>query len=168
MIEYLQLSDRLLISPVAHAPFFVDALFRKKFGDPAPEYGHAVVCFYRHDWHQFMPLCYTSFLPYEEVILVGGAMTDGAVFRLMSEETRAAIKAQGGAYFQVLKFAFDYYRDDCEAFFGHAGDKRAYEIDLRAGFVPTPHEHLIVNFHKPLTLSRKDALIAKIHALGPF
>jgi hypothetical protein len=127
-----------------------------------------VICFYRRDWNTFIPLCYTNFLGYDEVILVGGAMTDGSVFRLMPSSTREIIRQNGGMYFQVLKFAFEYFKDDCEAFFGHAGDRRAYEIDLKAGFVQTPYRHLIVNFHKPISSERKNYLIEKIHAIGPF
>lgn len=95
-------------------------------------------------------------------------MTDGSVFRLMPKETRGVIKQLGGIYYQVLLFAFEYFKDDCEAFFGHAGDKRAYEIDLKAGFTQTPYQYLIANFHKPISKERRIELIEKIHAIGPF
>jgi hypothetical protein len=168
MTDIASISSDLLITPVRNAPFFIDDLFRRKFADPAPEYGHGVICFYRKAWNHFVPLCFTNFLPYDEVILVGGAMTDGAVFDLMPPETREIIRQSGGVYFHVLKFAFDFYQNDCEAFFGHAGDQRAYEVDIHAGFEPTPYRHLIVNFHKPISSERKQYLIEKIHALGPF
>ena len=168
MDDLARIADDLLIMPVSDTPFFVDDLFQTKFEHTAPDHGHGVVCFYRKDWKHFAPLCFANFLPYDEVILVGGAMTDGAVFRMMPEETRQRIAQAGGIYFRVLKFAFEYFKDDCEAFFGHAGDKRAYEVDIQAGFEPTPHEHLIVNFHKPVSEARKVELIEKIHALGPF
>lgn len=168
MKTFTALADNLLITPVENGPFFIDELFRKKFADPAPDYGHAVICFYRKNWQQFIPLSFTNFLPYEGVILVGGAMTDGAVFRQMPEETRNVIRDLGGIYYQVLLFAFEFFKDDCEAFFGHAGDKRAYEVDIRAGFTQTPYEHLIVNFHKPISDERKHYLVEKIHSIGPF
>lgn len=168
MKTFTALSDDLVITPIFNAPFYFDGLFRQKFGDPAPDYGHAIGCFYRKNWHQFIPLSYTNFLPHEGVILVGGAMTDGSVFRQMPPETRNVIKSAGGIYYQVLLFAFEYLKEECEAFFGHAGDKRAYEIDIRAGFKPTPYEYLIVNFHKPISDERKKHLIEKIHSIGPF
>jgi hypothetical protein len=168
MTGYSMLADDLLITPVGNAPFFIDNLFRAKFADPAPDYGNGVICFYRKDWQHFIPLCFTSFIQYEEVILVGGAMTDGSVFGLMQPSTREAINQQGGVYYQVLKFAFEHFKDDCSAFFGHAGDKRAYEVDIQAGFEATPYEHLIVNFHKPISVEEKQSLIEKIHAIGPF
>jgi hypothetical protein len=67
-----------------------------------------------------------------------------------------------------LRFAFDHFKDECEAYFGHAGDKRAYEVDIRAGFEPTPHKHLIVHFHKPISRQRKEYLIDEINKIGPF
>lgn len=160
--------EDLLIMPVSDGPFFIDDLFRRKFAHAAPNYGCPVICFYRQGWDRFVPFCYTSFLPYEEVILVGGAMTDGSVFNLMPDSLSSAIRESGGIYYHVLKFAFDHFKDDCEAFFGHAGDRRAYEVDIQAGFEPTEHEFLIAHFHKPLPADRKRYLIGKVHAIGPF
>ena len=37
--------ENLLITPVNSGPFFIDALFKKKFADPAPDYGNPVICF---------------------------------------------------------------------------------------------------------------------------
>jgi hypothetical protein len=78
------------------------------------------------------------------------------------------ISASGGIYYHVLKFAFDHFKDQCEAYFGHAGDQRAYDVDIQAGFEPTEHEHLIAHFHKPISDERKAFLIEKIHSIGPF
>ena len=160
--------EDLLITPVSDGPFFVKELFRRKFDHDAPDYGLPVVCFYRHENRHFMPLCYTSFLPFDEVILVGGAMTDGRVYKAMDEGLANDIRASGGIYYHVLRFAFDHFADRCEAFFGHAGDPRAYEVDINAGFEPTPHEFLIAHFHRPLTEQRRRFLIEKVHAIGPF
>ena len=160
--------EKLLITTVNDGPFFIDDLFRRKFAHPAPDHGIAVICFYRSHWGRFLPLCYTNFLPYDEVILVGGAMTDGNTYRQMNDSLAERINASGGIYYHVLKFAFDHFRDQCEAYFGHAGDRRAYEVDIQAGFEPTGYEHLIAHFHKPISDERKTWLIEKIHAIGPF
>ena len=160
--------EDILITPVLDGPFFIDELFRKKFASPAPDYGHSVICFYRNNWNHFIPVCYTNFLPYEEVILVGGAMTDGRSFAHMPEGLPSNIKESGGIYYHVLRLAFDHFKDDCEAFFGHAGDQRAYEVDIEAGFEATEHQHLIAHFQKPVSSERKQFLIEKIHAIGPF
>jgi len=95
-------------------------------------------------------------------------MTDGNAFGFMSDDLASRIRTSGGIYYHVLKFAFDHFKDNCEAYFGHAGDQRAYEVDINAGFEPTGHQHLIAHFHKPLSLERKAVLIEKIHRIGPF
>jgi len=99
---------------------------------------------------------------------VGGAMTDGNTYRQMPADLAVQIGQSGGIYLHLLRFAFDYYTDQCEAYFGYAGDQRAYDVDIQAGFEPTSYQHLIVNFHKPISDDRKQFLIEKIHGIGPF
>ena len=160
--------EDLLITPVADGAFFIDELFQRKFAHPAPAVGNHVICFYRKSRHHFMPLCYVNFMQHEEVILVGGGMTDGSAFEHMGGDLGERIRASGGALYHVLRFGFDHFKDQCEAFFGHAGDKRAYEVDMQAGFEPTRHQYLIGHFHRPITAERKSFLTEKIHAIGPF
>lgn len=158
----------IFFSAVSNGQCFVDALFRKKFGDPAPDYGHSVIGFYRKSFQHFIPVCHMNYLLHENIMLCGGAMTDGAAFAEMPERLAAEIRAGGGIYFHLIKYAFDYFADQCEAYFGFAGDPRALEVDLAAGYEPTGHQHLIVHFHKPVSEQRKRELIEKAHALGPF
>jgi hypothetical protein len=160
--------ENLLITTVNDGSFFIDELFQKKFGSAAPQYGHSVICFYRSNWDHFLPLCYGNFLPHEEVILVGGVMTDGRTFRHLPQELSEKINDAGGIYYHVLKYAFEAFKDNCEAYFGLAENPRALAVNLTAGFEPTKYQHLIVNFHKPITAERKTYLIEKIHGIGPF
>ena len=160
--------DDLLITPVLDGPFFIDELFQRKFGHAAPDFGHAVVCFYRKSRQHFIPLSFLCFIPHDEVILVGGGMTDGSVFAQMQGDVGERLRDSGGALYHMLRFGFEHYKDHCEAFFGHAGDPRAYEVDMRAGFEPTRHQHLIANFHRPISDERKQYLTEKIHAIGAF
>jgi len=160
--------ENILIAPVIDGPFFIDDLFERKFAHKAPEFGHSVICFYRDSNKHFIPVCYTNFSQHDEVILVGGGMTDGKAFSHMTGDLPERIMKSGGIFYHVLKFGFDYFKDHCEAYFGYAGDQRAYEVDIRAGFEPTKHQYLIGNFHKPITDKRKDFLIEEIHSIGPF
>jgi len=153
---------------VTDGPFFIDELFQRKFGGSAPDYGFPAICFYRKSNDHFLPVCYINYMQHDEVMLVGGGMTDGSAFETMPNELAEAIRNSGGIFYHVLKFGFDHFKDHCEAFFGYAGDKRAYEVDLRAGFEPTRYQYLISHFHKPISLERKNFLIEKIHAIGPF
>jgi len=95
-------------------------------------------------------------------------MTDGNVFKHTPKDLAEKLAGTGGIFYHLLKFGFEHFKDHCEAYCGHAGDKRAYEVDLRAGFTPTNHHPLIINFHKPISSDRKAFLSEKIHAIGPF
>lgn len=148
--------------------FFVGALFRRKFGDPPPAHGRHFVAFARVPELGLQPIGYTHFTPLDGVMLGGGAITDDRVLRRVPADERARIAERGGVYFQLLGFAMRKLGPDCEAMFGYCGDPRAEAVDLRAGFAKTVHPHLLVNFPRPLPQARRDELIDRVAALGPF
>lgn len=160
--------EDLLITTVEDGPFFIGDLFQRKFAQPAPPHGNSVVCFYRKSWRQFIPVCYVNFTLYDEVMLGGGAVTDAFAFRHMPKNLIREVKISGGIYLHMLKFSIHEFRNECEGYFGYTADKLALEIDLKAGFEPTRYEHLIAHFHKPITPERRNFLIDKVHAVGPF
>jgi len=160
--------ENIFITTVSDGPFFIDNLFRRKFAHPAPDHGNSIVCFYRKNWQEFMPVCYVNFNPFDEVMLGGGATTDVFAFRKMPKHLISEIKAAGGIYLQLLRFSIDYFQDDCEAFFGYTADKLALEVDIKAGFEPTKYKNLVVHFHKPLSSERREFLIDKANSVGPF
>ena len=160
--------NNTLVTEIPSGSFFADDFFCRSFGENVPPYGHHIVFLYRKNPEHFLPLGCVNFLEYDEVILVGGAVTNGRAFKYVDEQDSAQIRQDGGVYYQLLKYSFKTFADHCEAFFGYVGDDRAYEVDIQAGFEPTPHERLIVNFHKSMDLEKKEALIAKMHAVGPF
>lgn len=97
--------DDLLITPVVDGPFFIDELFQRKFAQTAPDFGHAVVCFYRKTRQHFIPLSFVCFIPHDEVILVGGGMTDGSVFAQMHGDVGDRLKDADRKYkppFQLI------------------------------------------------------------------
>lgn len=153
---------------VQDGDWFAGALFRRKFGAPPPAMGHHVVAFCRLPSGTLATLGYAHFMPFGDIVLVGGVCTDGQVMAMLSETQRAAIDAAGGVYFNLLGYAFARFAGECEAYFGYCGDARAETVNLRAGFVRTEHPHLLVNFHKPQHEVMQRALIAKAAAIGPF
>lgn len=162
------IEDRLIVTEVVDGPFLASGIFNRKFGGNAPDYGHHLLALYRRHAHHYLPVGYLNLLPWESVILVGGGCTDGAAFPYMTAEDRQKVTEAGGILYYLLRYGFEQFADRCEAFYGHVGDPRAEEVDLRAGFVHTGHENLIVNFHRPLPDSTKAELTAKVLALGPF
>ena len=156
------------LTEVDDGPFFVDALFRRKFGGEPPASAHHMIAFLRLDGQRMAPACYAHFMPFGDIILVGGVCTDGSVLRSLDPARQAAINGCGGLYFQLLRYGFARFADRCQAYFGYCGDARAEEVNLSAGFCRTEHPHLLVNFHRETHPVMQRALIAKAAAIGPF
>ncbi len=155
------------VTEVDDARFFAGALFRRKFAVDPPDEGRHLVALYRGTGG-LQTAGYSHMRRFGEVYLSGGSCSSGEVIRTMRPEHREAIAAAGGVWHLVLKYAFERYADCCDAFFGHCGDRRALEVATAAGFIAAGPEHLIVNWHKPLHENIRRALVAKVHALGPF
>lgn len=162
------LDEFITISELDDARPFFDELFRRKFGDPLPAERHHFGIFYRTAQGAFLPLSYLHFMPFGDIILVGGLCTDGRVFGQMAEDQRRRVSEAGGVMVHGLRHAFVRLADACDAYFGYCGDPRAYEVDMQAGFEPTAHDKLIARWHKPLDPVRRRALVAKAFAIGPF
>jgi hypothetical protein len=162
------LNEFLTITVLDDAELFFGALFRRKFGHPVPTYPCHLGVFYRASEDRFMPLSYLHFMPFGDIMLVGGLCTDGRVFAQMSDEQRERIRVAGSVMVCALRHAFERLAGECDAFFGYCGDARAWEVDMQAGFEPTEHEKLIARWHKPLDPVRRRSLVAKAHAIGPF
>jgi hypothetical protein len=162
------IEQRIVITEIDDAqPFFGD-LFRRKFGDPIPDYPHHVAVFHRGSDARFPPLSDLHLLQHGDLMLVGGGCTDGEAIRQLPAADRDAIRDAGGLLLHALRYAFERYADRCDAYFGHCGDARAYEVDMQAGFEPTAHAQLIVHWHKPLDPERRRALVDTAHSLGAF
>ena len=158
----------LAITEIDHAELLVGALFRRKFAAPPPDVGRHLVALYREPGGGLRLAGYSHMRPFGDVYLSGGSCSEGDTIREMDPAHRDAIQAAGGIWYLILKYAFTRYADCCDAFFGHCGDRRAHEVATAAGFVDAGHEHLIVHWHKPLHENIRRALVAKVHALGPF
>ena len=164
----INLDDWLTLSEVDDGPAFAEPIFQRKYAQSAPDFPHHVVAFLRREDGAFVPASYLHFTLHEDVVLVGGGATDGRAFAQVPEEVANAIRDSGGLLLRTLRFGFGKYAGRCDAFFGHCGDPRAFEVDMQAGFQPTRVEHLLVYWHKLLDESRREALIDKVAALGAF
>jgi len=157
------------IKPIAvnSAGFFVNDMFKRKFNSIAPERGYHLVSFYKHN-NGYLPVGYLHYSPYLKVLLVGGGMTDGNVIKLMTDQEKDIIARDNGVLYFMLRYGFEYFSDQCEAFFGHIDIPRLMEISLAAGFKKTQYKYLVSNFHKPMSSWRKKRLINKINDVGSF
>ncbi len=157
------------ITPVVvdNGKFFINDMFQRKYRQNAPDVTNHLIAFYNTN-NVFLPVSYLSFLPHDNVLLVGGGMTDGRAIRQMSSDEQETIANNDGILYFMLKYGFEYFGSQCEAFFGYVNDPRAYKIDIKAGFEQTQYPYLVAHYHTPTSRQCKDSLEKKIHDIGPF
>ncbi|MFT4614602.1 MAG: hypothetical protein ACI9NT_001749 [Bacteroidia bacterium] len=158
----------ITVTEVADGAFFVDELFQRKYRQIPPDFGRHIVAFYRDRNGAFQTLSYLHFWRQERIGLIGGGCTDGEVMRSMEPEHARIISEEGGVLRQTLLYAFTRFHNEIDAFFGHAGDHRARQVDLAAGFLETSDEHLLIRPVRPLSTEEEAALFAQAKALGNF
>ena len=163
-----RLAAFILVGEVERGDRFARALFQRKFGSPPPEFGHHLIAFHARADGTYACAAYLHLWTQGTIGLVGGGCTDGHVLRAMSPAERAAIDASGGLLLQMLGFCFAKFEGGLEAFFGHCGDARAKEVDLRAGFEQTRSPLLLVRPNRPLSAERREELLRDVEAVGPF
>jgi hypothetical protein len=163
-----RLEPFIVIAEVEGGHRFVGELFARKLGGAPPESGHHLIAFHRRPDGSFAPASYLHLWIRDGMGLVGGGCTDGAVVRAMSAEQREALGAAGGLLGQMLGFCFATFESQCDAFMGHCGDARAKEVDLRAGFLETPEQYLLIRPNRALGAAREAELVARAKAIGIF
>ena len=162
------LRNWITVTEVTSGAFFAEALFQRKYGHQVPGFGRHVVAFYRNEAGAFQTLSYLHFWQQERIGLIGGGCTDGDVMRSMAPERASTINEAGGVLRQTLLYAFTRFHHEIDAFFGHAGDQRAREVDLAAGFLETSDEHLLIRPVRPLSPEDELKLFEQAKALGNF
>jgi len=167
-MSILQKPHNLLTTTLDDATAEFGALFERKFGHALPQWPHHVVSFYRRDDGALVPLSYSKFFHFQNVMLVGGCCTDGRAYAAMTDADRDALAASGGSMVHVLRHGFARFADECEAYFGYCGDPRAWEVDIAAGFEPAGPDKLLVHWHKEQNATTKRSLVAMVEAMGPF
>jgi hypothetical protein len=163
-----QKPDFLLTTVVDDAAADFGALFERKFGHALPEWPHHMVSYYRRADGALVPLSYSKFFRFQNVMLVGGCCTDGRAYAAMTDAHRDALAASGGSMVHVLRHGFLRFAGECEAYFGYCGDPRAWDVDIAAGFEPAGPAKLLAHWHKPIDATGKRALVAMVDAIGPF
>lgn len=148
--------------------FFIDDMFQRKFGTHAPDITNHLVAFYKNQASQFIPVAYVSFLPYKNVLLIGGVMTDGSVIRQMTDAQKLAISDNDGLLYFMLSHGMEHFADRCEAYFAYVNNSRAIEMNLKAGIEHTRHESLMAKFHRPMSRWKKYRTTKVVRQLGPF
>ncbi len=111
---------------------------------------------------------YMHHTPHEEGFhLSGGMCVDPAAYRRLPKWLFAQVRDEGGLATLMARESIALLGDSPAAF-GHVGEPRARAADLRAGFVDTDREHLMVVWRRDLGEDEKRRLIDRVAALGPF
>ncbi len=165
--EPVSIDDIIRVEEVSDARYFVNALFRRRFGSDAPDYPRHFVAFHRSSPSEFTALGYIHYSGYEDCWLCGGMVMDDRAYRRLQGNHRAAIKQSGGVAEIMLRATFAKLKD-APAIWGYVGDKQAEVVDMRAGFIHTGRKHLMVVWNAELTPEERERRIEKIAALGPF
>ena len=163
-----RLDPFIVIAEVERGDRFVRPLFARKLGGVPPEFGHHLIAFHARADGAFAPAAYLHLWTQGAIGLVGGGCTDGHVIRAMPGEQRRRLDEAGGLLLQMLGFCFAKFEPGLEAFFGHCGDARAKEVDLRAGFRETRVPFLLVRPNRELSPARYEELLRQAEAIGAF
>ncbi len=163
-----QFDDFIVVTEVDRGPAFAAALFQRKYHARVPDFRHHVVAFWKRADGSFLPVSYVHFTDWADIMLIGGACTDGEILRSMSAAERAAIDGHGGINLAVTRYSLDRYGPRCDAVFGNCGDERSWSILVRCGFERVRDPHLIARWSRPLHETRKLELIEKAAAFLPF
>lgn len=173
--------DSLQVSFFRNAQYFAADLFYESFALPFPvpreNAGLSIptppanwwqeVAFYRWSATHLEPVGFCNWIRYADCYLCGGMCVRNNFYRRLSREHWAACRERGGVAQIILETAFRELTD-CVAWFGYCGDKKAYVVDIRAGYQPTRHPYVIVKWNSDLTDAQRRDLEDRIAGIGPF
>lgn len=146
-------------------------LFRRAFGHEIPDYPRHFVLVYTPppDTGETgaRVVAYVHQTPFGDVHLGGGMCVDERAYRSFPRWLFAQVRAEGGLATLVTRDSIAMLGDSVAAF-GHVGEPRARQADLRTGYVDTGRPHLMVFWRKPLTDAEKLRIVERIAAHGPF
>ena len=166
---------------VPNAEYFVGDLFLESFGSPFPvprEHAGLSIPTPPAHWHQFVALYkwpdqrietvgFCNWIRHKTVYLEGGlCVRRGFYRRLPPAHLRECSNAGGVA--QLMMEAASEVLNDCDAWFGYCGDKKAYRATMRVGYVPLQSPYLIAKWFRELPQARRQELEADVARIGPF
>jgi len=173
--------ESLHIAFFSNARYFAADLFQESFKIPfpvprenaglsiptPPENWRQEVAFYKWSETHLEAVGFCNWIHYAGCYLCGGMCVRRDFYRRLPKEQWLVCRERGGVAQIMLETAFQQLTD-CQAWFGYCGDKRAYIVDMRAGFRPTRFRYVIVKWNGDLEDTRKRALEDRVVDIGPF
>jgi len=174
-------SESLHVVDFRNAAFFASDLFYECFASafpvprdlcglpiPTPAHQwHQYVAFYKWSETALEPVGFCNWIRYGEVYLEGGMCVRKSFYRRLPKEHWDECKALGGVA-QITMEAAAQELNDCIAWFGYCGDKKAYLVDSRVGYRKTSRPFIIVKWFQEISADRQRELEDLIAAIGPF
>ncbi|MEP6996058.1 MAG: hypothetical protein ABI900_00340 [Betaproteobacteria bacterium] len=174
-------SESFEVVRFANAGFFASHLFWDSFRAPfpvprdgcglpiptPPEAWRQYVAFYKWAENSFEPVGFCNWIRYGDVYLEGGMCVHATIYRRMSRDQWAECRSRGGIA-QLMMEAAARELNDCDAWFGFCGDRKAWIVDARFGYVSTDKKYLIVKWFRELSPARQQELIEQVAKIGPF
>jgi hypothetical protein len=176
-----RLADALRIFRSADAESLAGALFRERFRAPfpvprdrcglpiptPPEAWRQYVAQYTWPGGEPETVGFCNWIRHGDVYLEGGMCVKTDAYRRMPKEHFQECRRQGGIA-QMMMAAAARELNDAVAWFGYCGDAKALAVDLRAGYEPTKHRHLIVRWFRSVPPEERERLVDEIARIGPF
>jgi hypothetical protein len=174
-------AESLRIFDAGNAAPYATELFREAFNAPFPvpraDAGLSIPT-PPGNWRQYVALYrwpdgreetvgFCNWIKHGDVYLEGGMCVQKTFYRRMPRAHFRECNAAGGIA-QMLMEQAARELTDCKAWFGYCGDAKALAVDLRVGYMPTGHRHLIVKWFRDVPEAERLALTASIAAIGPF
>ena len=132
-----------------------------------PENWRQEVAFYKWSETHLEAVGFCNWIRYADCYLCGGLCVRRNFYHRLPRQHWLACRDRGGMAQIILETAF---RDltDCTAWFGYCGDKKAYAACLRAGYLPTRHQYVIVKWNAGIPDASQRALEDRIAHIGAF
>jgi hypothetical protein len=173
--------DSLSVIGLRNATFFASELFFESFaadfpvprencGLPIPtppDVWRQYVALYKWPDGRIETVGFCNWIRYGEVYLEGGMCVRNDFYRRIPREHWQSCKGRGGVA-EIMMRSAALELNDCMAWFGYCGDKKAYIVDMRVGYEPTKTKYLIAKWFCETDAATKDALVDKIARIGPF
>jgi hypothetical protein len=174
-------ADSLHVVRQRNAKFFAEDLFRESFASDfpvPPEASDQSSSARGGDWHQYVafykwsetnvePVGFCNWIRHGDAYLEGGMCVRRNFYRRLPRPHWEECKLRGGIA-QIMMETAAGELNDCAAWFGYCGDRKAFIVDTRFGYRPTDHRYVIVKWFRDLPAERKRELIDQVAALGPF
>ncbi|MCC6193785.1 MAG: hypothetical protein IT518_04885 [Burkholderiales bacterium] len=161
------LDDLVRVEEVATAEYYVGDLFRRQFGSAPPDYPRHFVAWYRAAVNAYVAIGFLHCTVIDDLCLFGGLVEDERAIGRMPVAHQMALRGAGGVAARLFSGVFAHLSGK-PAFWAHVGDERIRSLFVAAGFEATAAPFVLVRWNASLAAQARDAMVARVAALGAF